>query len=133
MKIYKYLSDNEYTKNTLQTGVLRFGFPSSFNDPFDCFFELDTFVEDHERLKFVLDYLNKNDYKSWNDYVFDHVVFGLNPNSRPLHPECERGIRDLVQVCCFTESFDNRLMWSHYSDNHKGLSSPHYGHNYLIL
>jgi hypothetical protein len=34
---------------------------------------------------------------------------------------CIPNLKDLGKVCCFSQSHDNYLLWSHYSNSHKGF------------
>lgn len=58
----------------------------------------------------------KNDPKNFND-VFD-------PYLKSKNLKINKGIIEIlnkIKITCFTEKYNNNLMWSHYGDNHKGV------------
>jgi hypothetical protein len=100
--------------------------PKNFNDPFDCKVDF-TFngCTDDDIRKFIekkQNYLNRNidvekEYAAaignkleWQQNVMKSAIENLQPE-----------IDDKMGVLCFSEHRDNILMWSHYSDGHKGF------------
>jgi len=112
--IYKYLPirDDIFSKKTM-----KFSKSADFNDPFDCKLELNNQYQQHElEHYFEFNGLRKdialeaakyytNNSNSWNVYL-----------NNLIHDELSK-----CRICCFSEKNDDILMWSHYSDKHKGI------------
>lgn len=123
LKLYKYLSYDDGAKALLENGTLKYSYFGEFNDPFDCVVSYD--------LKDSLEY-----YKSRKDLmkaVGDKL--NLSPSQRiskmpQLLKNVENSIRtgdfhksimERIGICCLSMVPDSILMWSHYSDHHKGI------------
>jgi len=133
VSIYKYRPINNHTIHSLMYGELYFANPDRFNDPFDSVFSIK---------------LPKVFYKNPINYV-DRVL--LNEYERINRWEAQRyrtivrntykkrGIEDTAEyvtwlffntlkksislpgVFCASEICDSILMWTHYSNNHRGI------------
>ena len=55
------------------------------------------------------------------DVVIDTIVEYVNDTSNELLARELHNIRNMYNVCCFSTSRDEDLMWSHYADGHKGF------------
>lgn len=137
--IYKYRDwKSENHKKTLTNNELYLSSPSYFNDPFDCripedFSCLDNLDEIKKYAKkFVFDNsdfllsegvdLEKEYYEVINDINNDCDNFQKNYIKRQFE------IQDIYfGVLSMSIIWDSILMWSHYSDFHKGVC---YGFNY---
>jgi hypothetical protein len=42
-------------------------------------------------------------------------------DSKKQKPYVEKNIKKNIKVCCFTQTYNNYLMWSHYANAHKGF------------
>ena len=107
-------------KNLLKNGCLWFANPHEFNDPFDCQIlpntnnseaELQELFEKYAGSVISRDKINElasivhkdpNKWKNCIEEIFNRLV-----NS--------------AGICCFTTNEKDLLMWSHYSDSHKGV------------
>lgn len=96
-----------------------YGSPRDFNDPFDCRTILNTTCTEAELARFV------NDNNPGVSQAALQAIIQLYAQ-RPA--EFERVMREKSEtlisqtgVCCFGQDPSNILMWSHYSDSHKGL------------
>lgn len=122
--IYKYLSLKDalrvITKNTL-----KFSRPNDFNDPFDCYQELLKFDITYD---FIIDHLekgiltlNESEKKLSKLDLIKHLqtnVYTLENNDvKEVFNHNERQL----WISCFSKTYKEILMWSHYGDFHKGV------------
>ena len=121
-KIYKYL-DLKGGITMLHNCTLLFKNPRYFNDPYDCYNGLISFelVPDNYRSYVLQKY---SSLISPEDMGL--IINALNTTSNEQMSETYRNIliEDVfshVGLCCFSEEYENLLMWSHYSDAHKGI------------
>ena len=112
MIVYKYFRWNKYTKRLFTDNELYFGRSSEYNDPFEFAAKLqfngDQIIRYIKRMpkwkQQAMMYLLKQ-AKSPADWFIDYYETQVKSSG----------------MCCFTESFDNILMWAHYADNHQGI------------
>lgn len=111
--LYKYTSGGNYDIINLNNNQLKMKCPLYYNDPFDA------------QASFI------NEEVFYNEYAAEHkdYIKYLNPDFVDrnmlqiynwLYPGYESFLKDL-QVCCFSSIKDSILMWSHYSNEHKGF------------
>lgn len=117
-RLYKYRPDNDHTLNILKNNELYFSFVEDFNDPFDC------------RVNLLL----PNNKKEWEDHAKKHKIPDvlasqaikaleqLNYDSEKVMKLYEKTNFKTITLCCLSEVKDNILMWSHYSNSHRGIS-----------
>ena len=74
-----------------------------FNDPFDC--------------AFLYNCISKDVYDPKTEYKLA-VKEGVQQFNRDKE---SRSIQESVFIACFSEKCDSMLMWSHYSDEHRGI------------
>ena len=112
--LYKYREFGEYTDKIILNSELFFATYNSFNDPFDCNLELKR-IDDYASIDFdkhckalnktremLLPGLTEKEYKQW---LREELITK----------------KSKVGILSMSETKENILMWSHYSDNHKGL------------
>lgn len=113
--LYKYENFNMLSIQNLKNAQLYFNAPKNFNDPFDCSTLKNINLTDEKLLEINNFYStkypkiaasNKNSIIKSIQQEFQEYQFKL------LN---ERG------CTCFSEINNNLLMWSHYSDGHKGF------------
>jgi len=120
---YKYLDFNGCL-NMLSKSTLKFTNPSEFNDPYDCYLGLIKFNEFPEK---------------YSNALFQSKMIGLNRIERRKkirdkkikkdikseltisHYNALDDIKSTHGVSCFSEKGNKLLMWSMYSDSHKGV------------
>jgi Protein of unknown function (DUF2971) len=120
--IFKFVSFNTYTLKSLINGELWFGKPENQNDPFEGEFIIEGFSEElHKtmRMKIMeemypghhINYLEGIYNNDQNDrkFIMDYSEF------------IKKQIRNSFGICCFSKTHENILLWSHYSDSHKGM------------
>jgi len=89
------------------------------NDPFELKFNLkiDPLAEGHEE-EYYKNHPSstKQDFLNWQKHVLEHngYICFAEQNQR-------NDIAQSITLCSFSESNKGNLMWSHYTDNHKGI------------
>jgi hypothetical protein len=118
--IYKY-TDIESLKKILENSTLKFSKPSEFNDPFDCNITIDA-NNTTEEIDAHIELLLKNHTVTDEQIKIFHnptLLFNLTNN------EIKKS-KESFGVTCFSKKFDNIVMWSHYSDKHRGVCLKFY-------
>lgn len=130
--VYKYLSPTNGLKVLLKKS-LKFSRPYEFNDPFDCYEEL---------IKFKLNHNFINEHKEVGILVLDDFEKSLTEEQllkhlkkvytfkNPVVKEIFNNSLKQLWISCFSKSYKEILMWSHYGHYHKGICI---GFNYLGL
>lgn len=123
LRIYKHFRINEYLFDLLISNQFYFSAPSEFNDPYDCNIIYDKGYTENEWKTFL-----QNTPTSEGTLPTEEVV---NNAAKLWSSNKEKVRRDLLDpiaklihaktICCFTSLNSNHLMWSHYSDSHKGV------------
>ncbi|MBB2148926.1 DUF2971 domain-containing protein [Pedobacter gandavensis] len=121
--LFKYLTYNENITTLLTNNSLWFSDPNSFNDPFDCRYKIDADPLDWEIIEF---YYGKDNAQTqalpFEDYA---RAFIMPPKDQFLKDLEEHHFMNSFSkqqgVCCFTEKYDNKLMWAHYAKDATGL------------
>lgn len=112
--LYKYRSFNEYWESTLFEGLVYFPDALSLNDPFDCHV-----------------YIDVNRFTSFMDEFASKYIFPNNSLDE-IHKAYNTRIKNNLKVAygrikrdtlltCFSENVNSILMWSHYSECHRGF------------
>ena len=117
-KIYKYLPINEYTFTNLLNNQIWFSSPLDFNDPFDC--KMFKLIKSREK-KLVKFFKKKN----YSDFYINNEVKEYRDNLNKYYQDADEKTKEIIAkdypISCFSKTKENILMWSHYSNNHKGL------------
>ena len=127
-KLYKYQNFNNYSLSNLKSNQIYFSNPFEFNDPFEFYLRLKKKqLSDDEYKKIYKRALNIS--KCNGNFIEKNGT--VDNIKQQFKDELNEKIRSKVDfflnatkgagVCCFSEKFDNLLMWSHYSDGHKGF------------
>lgn len=111
--LYKYREDNEYTEKIIIDKVLWFEHPNKFNDPFDCWMNIQSV--DYEGISNII-----------AGAQMPNVLRNLCKQGMPLYTKemHKNGIDEVFNrmgICCFSKNCNQILMWSHYADYHKGI------------
>jgi hypothetical protein len=126
-KLYKYESFNTTSLENLKNQGLYFAGPKNFNDPFDCSIDANLIFKYKNKLKKLhSQFLNESSNKE--EFI---RVYGKNPNEefkkslvKPLKTTFSDIKENMINnkgISCFSKTNKNILMWSHYSDCHKGF------------
>lgn len=113
---YKHLAIRDSSIfGTFKNNTLLFSYPYTFNDPFDCMFEIEI-DHDHDKLDLelflkmsILDESYAAASQDLTDYIDSKVA------------EFKKKFRTQYSVSCFNANPLSILMWSHYADHHKGF------------
>ncbi len=103
--IFKYRPINKRLLESLINSELHFSLPKDLNDPFDCSVDIHKALEraisrSQGEVRSILESLN-----SMNGFI-----------------EKAQKLLGQARVCCFSWMSENSLMWSHYADEHRGIS-----------
>ena len=126
--LYKYESFNTYSLSNLKNAQIYFNRPVDFNDPFDCSLVSKSFKYEDSDIIMFYNYLiskispNKPNRatQSIKD-VPDNFKKTVDKVAKEFAEEKQKKYLYKIGCCCFSESKDNLLLWSHYSDGHKGF------------
>ena len=118
---YRFRSNNEDTLSELEESHIYFQNPRKLNDPFDCYPELLKLTDDKNELKSFFQFLepiipasekskikselSANNLTSFKNMVGDYLDKFINK----------------FGIACLSLSPANLMMWSHYSNFHKGI------------
>ena len=116
-RLFKYRDDSERTLELLRTGEAFFPFPFEINDPFDCKFPLSFECTEYEMFQWISrlqisDRLKTTLFQSYKAGHFDN---------EEILQWYRKDQGRLSIIYCLSEVKDNQLMWSHYSNGHKGI------------
>jgi len=127
-KLYRYFAFDKanprYVSDLLASGLLYFSKPSQFNDPFECKpnWRYPSDVRRQRQLKSALKRIVRSRSRDRDEA---HQV--LSSAMRGPSAELEESVRSAaakafqdVRICCFSDSYENLLLWSHYADSHRG-------------
>jgi len=126
--IYKYTRITDHSVDSIKNSYLWFSSPDFLNDPFDLNYRYsESFMNEILALSVkqlkndIINELQRKN-KKINQESFDRQINDLLKNEFYIEQTMEF-LKSNIQysVCCFTEKFDNILMWSHYAEKHKGI------------
>ena len=115
-RVYKYQSfphPKKYTENSIKNHYFWLSNPFDFNDPFDCY---PSFIKGFESADEVKSYY----HQFHNEEITIEIARTIYENPDLLDGEIKDNING-HGVCCFSRIPDSILMWSHYSNYHKGI------------
>jgi len=132
--IYKYTSFNTYSLSNLKNAQIYFNRPVDFNDPFDCSLYVESIdYEDDDIIKLHNDWVSNRlpdapsppphlikTVDSIEDVPGDFINSVIKSAKEVAENKQQEYLYD-IGCSCFSEVNDNLLMWSHYSDGHKGF------------
>lgn len=127
---YKFLPP-KYLRNLNQEKIWMSD-PAMFNDPFDLNFNIrdityrGPFVDEQKlRRAFAEMFLGNSqviDHWFYDDQFIETLKRWIDSNaSQQEIIECFKRRSSIFGVSCFAQDWDVPLMWSHYSDSHKGI------------
>lgn len=119
--LYKYKKINKFTYDLLLNNEFYYSFPHEMNDPFDCYVYSEYRGNKDDYIKFLKRTSVSTEMKN-NAYNF---LDSCNFNSEEIYKKINLPVKDNtsddVLVNCFSSIPDSIIMWSHYSDFHKGI------------
>lgn len=123
--LYKYHQINSNLTNLIENNCFWFSKPSEFNDPFDMRF-FSNLKSTQKEIRVMREAIKAN-VKADNPNIIEKDLEAFLKKALEL-VDIDTNINNLLTftlnrfgVCCFTETFDNLLMWSHYSGSHTGV------------
>lgn len=130
-KLYKYQSYNAQTLDNLKNRHIWFSKPVQFNDPFDCGINFSSKNIPNNIWKFVYmgakaqwEAEQNQEKKKLTETYFQ----GNEPNEKFKSEFSRFNFKEILEIeirprgiACFSEHFDNILMWSHYANGHRGF------------
>ena len=113
--VYKYKPLNKFTERIFKDSNIWFAKPNTLNDPFDC----QIVTKNDNTKEEILAFLKKRNHidliKNLNNGLFTEDLWNQNIN------EVINTFINKCGISCFAGSNDNILMWSHYTNSHKGI------------
>jgi hypothetical protein len=122
--IYRYRNASENSIDELKNSYVYFPNRTQLNDPFDCYPQLMYISKDSKKLrKFVEKSIQTKGPKlSRKDRRYKTRQLGKSDDEiRGIISDTFQEIINKFGIGCFTLSPSNFMMWSHYSNFHKGL------------
>lgn len=124
-RLYRYRQFNALSIQDLERRQLFFASANKLNDPFDCAVEhIVRRMDNAEYKKFLADFERDRPGE------LQRISLGKTPQQvrefieNYAYESTKQAIVELFSnrgVCCFSDKVDHLLMWSHYSDGHKGF------------
>jgi len=110
----------------LKSQAIYFNSPLNFNDPFDCNMELKIRAPYEDEVPYILEFLREELEGNPKLGEIENLPSGeLAAMGMVLAENMlkERALKVFKSkgVCCFSETNDNLLMWSHYASSAKGF------------
>jgi len=121
MILHKYTTFSPYFDRVITHQELFFNRPSLFNDPFDCNYILDTTSNAIEKTDYITRTMQAQGGFTPQD-INDAVTKALNNHASFDHliNEAKDRFMARIGVLCFSKTNESPLLWSHYTDKHKG-------------
>ena len=111
--LYKYREVGEYTEKIFTDHTLWFDHPNNFNDPFDCWANIQVLNKD-AIAEFVV-------INSPNAYFAGKCKNGISLYTTDMLKQDIDNALKRIGVCCFSKTEKSILMWSHYCKYHTGI------------
>jgi len=125
--LYKFEKLNVQTLRNLKNAQIYFNTPASFNDPFDCAaLDVPAMLTDASVVDIFKRYLRENNIRvdfeinSIKD-VPQNYVDQIYKTFEEVFAQQQDDLLHRKGCTCFSEVKDNILLWSHYTDGHKGI------------
>lgn len=118
---FRFRPNTDNTLNELEKSYVYFQSPRRLNDPFDCYPNLLNLTENITDLKLLFQFLepilSASDQINFRREILNHEF----SNFRIFISDYLNKFIDRFGIACFSLSPSNLLMWSHYSNFHKGI------------
>lgn len=111
--LFKYRAIGKFTDAIFNEHTLWFSHPNEFNDPFDCWANIQS-----------VDQIGLNDLVQRNALIKqerDICKKGIDFFTPEMLKEDVDKVMNRLGICCFCKNERQILMWSNYSDYHKGI------------
>ncbi|MBG0768305.1 DUF2971 domain-containing protein [Methanococcus maripaludis] len=110
-KLYRYRKCNSEEIDTILNGDIWLSPVSELNDPFECMIKMG-----------IPSYLERR--TKLDGDLTPELRKKIEKTIRDNYSELKKAMdifKKRIYICCFSESKDSKLMWSHYADSHKGF------------
>jgi hypothetical protein len=111
-------SKNNYSLDELENGYIYFSKPEELNDPYDCSFGLlKAKIRRKEQIKYFQTKnqgINRSERRAQAKKI-------VKENGSKIFENADKKILENIGVASFTINCGNLMMWSHYSNFHKGI------------
>lgn len=123
LKLYKYLGYDDGAKALLENGTLKYSHFTEFNDPFDCVvsYDIDDSIEYSKSRKDLMKAVGDKLKLSPSERISKRPSLLKNIENSIRNGEFHKSLMDPIGICCLSSVPDCILMWSHYSNHHKGI------------
>lgn len=120
--IFKYCS-LDIGELIISSQLLKFNNPKFFNDPFDCDIDLLKFdlSDISEQVNGELQLLKNNLKRNLGPSYINDIDELNNQNYQEFYKQAQIDKVNRSSICCFSKTYNNTTMWSHYGNNHTGV------------
>lgn len=125
--IYKFQTFTQDSLRNLKNAQIYFSKPIDFNDPFDCAVTKDAISYTKiELLDLINSYIRegrtprKEEFKKIQD-VPPELLHAVQSSISSIAEQQHDVSLHQIGCCCFSESMEHLLMWSHYASGHRGF------------
>ncbi len=118
-ELYKYFSlenDPGFMENVIRDNTIKFGTPNKFNDPFECMSVIG--INSFNSTKKKIEELTQKSGKKHSDGALLRAYDKIVGVSKTYYKEKSLSQHGLL---CLSGTWDDILMWAHYSNDHKGV------------
>jgi len=123
-RLYKYRTFSKHTEDIIKNSSLYFSPIADLNDPFDCKLPFRQQYEEFEINECAERHAHSNKKRTnHTNYTTEQYLdrFSKNGGFTQYKIKITEDLIKGIGVLSFSTKPDNILMWSHYSDSHKGL------------
>lgn len=123
--LYKYRPLNQYSEEFFTKKLIYFPSPAEFNDPYDCKVVFPALKNSKDIIRFFSRHFDEAESFAKRAIFLNGMKAAINnrknreemiePFIRPV-----KAVLDSWGVFCLCERCNDLLMWSHYSDGHRG-------------
>lgn len=118
-KFYSIQSNDIIDKLIGEHPTIKLSLAFNLNDPYELKFNLDIdpLADGHEK-QFYKDNPGSttDEFESWKKHTLEHDGYTWYTEQQQRN-----SIAQTIALCSFSEDNKNNLMWSHYTNNHKGI------------
>lgn len=123
--LYKYVrlssdKDIQHAEDLLLRNLIYYAQMRSFNDPFEGGVNFVFEAKEEEKLAHVAEVIKRREHISHEEAIAKAPEW-IKANEKDAPRRVRNWIMDDLGVCCLCGSNSSILMWSHYTDGHKGL------------
>lgn len=114
---YRSFDDAGYKVKSLKNNYVWLSKPKDFNDPYDCAgcFDMEKTLEN---------LLREKQHNGDNSKILNRHKNLSNTTQKILESsqvKLKNALQQKVKISCFSETYNNILMWSHYAQSHTGF------------